>query len=166
SLHDALPISKKIVSVKTVKDGGVAVALAKMAFGNGLGAEISLDENLLLTKNIGSLIIESETLLEHRFLQEIGIVNDSSLLKINDSAFKINDLLKVSKSTFKELFSTQEKEKIVVEIDEKLNSTQPRNIFIKKHGIAKPRVFAPIFPGTNCEYETQNAFRKEGADVH
>src|SRR5690606_37193986 len=158
--------AKKIVSVKTVKDGGVAVAIAKMAFGNGLGAEISLEENLLLNKNIGSLIIESETVLEHRFLQEIGIVNDSSLLKINASAFKINDLLKVNKSTFEELFSTKEKEKIVVEIDEKLNSTQPRNIFIKKHGIAKPRVFSPIFPGTNCEYETQNAFRKEGADVH
>lgn len=158
--------AKKIVSVKTVKDGGVAVAIAKMTFGNGLGAEISLEENLLLNKNIGSLIIESETVLEHRFLQEIGIVNDSSLLKINASAFKINDLLKVNKSTFEELFSTKEKEKIVLNIDEKLNSTQPRNIFIKKHGIAKPRVFAPIFPGTNCEYETQNAFRKEGADVH
>ena len=157
--------TKKIVSVKTVKDGGVAVALAKMAFGNKLGAEVALDENLLLNKNIGSLIIESEGSLKNNLLQEIGEVKSSNQLSINELKFYINNLLQVNKSTFEELFSTKENEKIVVDIDEKLNSTEPRNIIIKKHGIAKPKVFAPIFPGTNCEYETQNAFRKEGAEV-
>lgn len=157
--------AKKIVSVKTVKDGGVAVALGKMTFGNKLGAEVTLDENLLLNKNIGSLIIESEGSLENNLLQEIGEVKNSNQLSINELKFDINNLLQVNKSTFEELFSTKENEKIVVDIDEKLNSTEPRNIIIKKHGIAKPKVFAPIFPGTNCEYETQNAFRKEGAEV-
>jgi phosphoribosylformylglycinamidine synthase len=65
-------------------------------------------------------------------------------------------------NTFENLFPTVEKEKITVEIDEKSNSVNPRNIIIKKHGIAQPKVFAPVFPGTNCEYDTLNAFRKRG----
>ena len=157
--------AKKIVSVKTVKEGGAAVALAKMTFGNKLGAEVSVDEQLLLNKNIGNFIIEATDNLDYALLQEIGEVNNSNQLKINSLSFNIDNLLEVNKNTFEELFRTKEQEKIVIEIDENLNSTAPRNIIINKHGIAKPRVFAPVFPGTNCEYETQNAFRKEGAKV-
>ncbi|MDQ0476382.1 phosphoribosylformylglycinamidine synthase [Chryseobacterium sp. MDT2-18] len=157
--------AKKIVSVKTIKEGGVAVALAKMSFGNQLGAEIKADENLLLTKNIGSLIIESSEVLESDLLQVIGEVNCSDSLKISSFNFNIKKLLEVWKGTFEELFPTTEKNKTVVEIDSELNSIQPRTIHILKHQLAKPKVFAPIFPGTNCEYETQNAFRKEGAEV-
>ncbi|WP_277110971.1 phosphoribosylformylglycinamidine synthase [Chryseobacterium taklimakanense] len=158
--------SKKVVSVKTVKDGGVAVAVAKMTFGNKLGAEISVDEKLLLDKNIGGLVIESTEKIDDSLLQYIGEVKNQNILVINNFEFEIEKLIQVNYHTFEELFPTKEKEKIVVEIDEKLNSTEPRIIFIKKHNIAKPRVFVPAFPGTNCEYETQNAFRKEGADVH
>lgn len=158
--------SKKVVSVKTVKDGGVAVAVAKMTFGNKLGAEISVDEKLLLEKNIGGFIIESTEKIDDNLLQYIGEVKNENVLIINKLEFEIEKLLQVNYNTFEELFPTKEKEKMVVEIDENLNSTEPRTIFIKKHNIAKPRVFVPTFPGTNCEYETQNAFRKEGADVH
>ena len=157
--------SKKIVSVKTIKEGGVAVALAKMSFGNHLGAEIKVDEDLLLTKNIGSLIIESSEDLESDLLQVIGEVKNLNILIISGFEFNIEKLLEVWKGTFEELFPTKEKSKMVVEIDSKLNSIQPRTIHILKHNLAKPKVFAPIFPGTNCEYETQNAFRKEGAEV-
>ena len=157
--------AKKIVSVKTIKEGGVAVALSKMSFGNHLGAEVELAEDLLLTKNIGSLIIESSAVLENDLLQVIGEVSNSNILKINTFEFNIGKLLEVWKGTFEELFPTAEEKKMVVEIDSKLNSIQPRSIQILKHKLAKPKVFAPIFPGTNCEYETQNAFRKEGAEV-
>jgi phosphoribosylformylglycinamidine synthase len=67
--------------VKTVKEGGVAVALAKMSFGNRLGAEINADETVLLAKNIGSLIIESKEELSSASLQLIGEVKDSGVLK-------------------------------------------------------------------------------------
>ena len=155
----------KIVSVKTVKEGGVAVALAKMSFGNRFGAEITVEEKSLLTKNIGSLIIESKEELSTVTLQFIGEVKDSNVLKINDSEFAIEKLLAANTNTFENLFSTVEREKIVVELDSKLNSINPRNIIIKKHAIAQPKVFAPVFPGTNCEYDTLNAFQKEGAIV-
>ncbi|MDP9955387.1 phosphoribosylformylglycinamidine synthase [Epilithonimonas hungarica] len=156
----------KIVSVKTVKEGGVAVALAKMSFGNKLGAEINIkDENVLLAKNIGSLVIESTEELSSVNLQLIGEVKNLNFLKINYLSFEIEKLLKANTETFENLFPTVEKEKLTVEIDEKFNSINPRNIIIKKHGIAKPRVFAPVFPGTNCEYDTLNSFQKEGAIV-
>ncbi|WP_426473719.1 phosphoribosylformylglycinamidine synthase [Chryseobacterium balustinum] len=156
----------KVVSVKIVKEGGVAVALAKMSFGNRLGAEINVaDENVLLAKNIGSLIIESTEELSSVELQLIGEVKDSNILKISNLNFEIEKLLEANTKTFENLFSTVEKEKIVVELDSKLNSINSRNIIIKKHGIAQPRVFAPVFPGTNCEYDTLNAFQKEGAIV-
>lgn len=157
--------NKTIVSVKTIKEGGVAVALAKMAFGNGLGAEINLDENYLLNKNIGSLIIETEKEIEHPLFNKIGVVKEHNDLVINGKPMAYSLLLNAYTSTFEKLFPTVEKDKIVVNIDESLNSIQPRNIIIKKHHLAKPRVFTPVFPGTNCEYETLNAFRKEGAEV-
>ncbi|MGV8914990.1 MAG: phosphoribosylformylglycinamidine synthase [Kaistella sp.] len=157
--------AKKIVSVKTLKEGGVAVALAKMSFGNNLGAQINLEEKDLLYKNIGSLLIESSVDLENDLLEAIGEVDNSSTLKINTIELSIDNLLEVWTGTFEKLFPTVENEKIIVEIPAEFNTIQPRTIHITKHGIAKPRVFAPVFPGTNCEYETQNAFRKEGAEV-
>lgn len=157
--------AKKIVSVKSVKDGGIAVALAKMSFGNRLGAEISADEKMLLTKNIGSLIIESSLVLDNNLLQQIGEVNHLGNLKINHLNINIEKLVEANLSTFENLFPTKEKEKTVINIVSSLNSIKPKSIQILKHGLAKPKVFAPVFPGTNCEYETQNAFRKEGADV-
>lgn len=158
----------KIVSVKTVKEGGIAVALAKMSFGNRLGADISTPLNVtnsLLAKNIGSLIIESKEELSSTNLQLIGKVVADEVLTINQQPITINQLLAANTNTFENLFPTIEKEKITVKIDEKLNSINPRNIIIKKHGIAQPKVFAPVFPGTNCEYDTLNAFAKEGAVI-
>lgn len=163
-LHENIK-SKKIVSIKTVKDGGVAVALAKMSFGNKLGAAITVEEKLLLSKTIGSLIIEATELIENEDLQLVGEVKDSNILNINDYKFEIEKLLQVNKSVFEELFPTVEKEKIVVEFESNLNLSRNRELKILKHSLSKPKVFAPIFPGTNCEYETQNAFRKEGAEV-
>lgn len=163
-IHENIKIGK-IVSVKTTKEGGVAVALAKMAFGNGLGAEVSVAEELLLSKNVGSFIIEANEELSHELLTNIGVVKQDADLVINGKSIAYSLLLKAYTETFDKLFPTVEKEKIEVNIDENLNSIQPRNIIIKKHHIAKPKVFTPVFPGTNCEYETLNAFRKEGAEV-
>lgn len=152
-----------ITAVKTVKDGGVAVALAKMSFGNRLGASVDLPDALLLKKSIGSLIIESETELNFEGLTKIGKVAEVPALIINGEEFGITELHDANTATFEELFPTKEKEALVIE--PKATEKPLPEIIMKKHGIAKPRVFAPVFPGTNCEFETQNAFRKEGAEV-
>jgi len=152
-----------IVAAKTVKEGGVAVALAKMSFGNQLGCEVNYDGDLL-AKSIGSIIVESVAAIAHPLFKKIGgVVNDEELI-INNSTFNTQHLLKTYTSTFEELFPTTEPKAEVMELDASLNNTEPANIIIKKHGIT-PKVFAPVFPGTNCEFETKNAFRKEGATV-
>ncbi|ACU07244.1 Phosphoribosylformylglycinamidine synthase, synthetase subunit [Flavobacteriaceae bacterium 3519-10] len=157
--------SGNIVSVKTVKAGGVAVALAKMSFGNLLGANVEVSESLLLSENVGSFIIECKNEMKVSSLQLIGEVKNSEILKINGLDFNIKNLLEANTLTFENLFPTVEGKKSVLEIDAKYNGTKAEQIKIVSHKLAKPRVFAPIFPGTNCEYETQNAFRKEGAEV-
>ncbi len=160
-----LILQKKIVSVKTIKEGGVAVALAKMSFGNKLGARINLPDADVLKKNIGGLLIESTEKLPLALLKEIGEVVEHEILKINNLEFNISKLLEVWTGTFEELFPTKEAEKIIVDIDQKEHATQSQSITILNHQLSKPKVFLPVFPGTNCEYETQNAFRKEGAEV-
>ncbi|SEF68391.1 phosphoribosylformylglycinamidine synthase [Halpernia humi] len=157
--------TKKIVSVKTIKDGGVAVALAKMSFGNFLGAEINLDNDLLLSKNIGSFLIESSEKLDFNLLKLIGEVKNTLVLKINYLEFNIENLLEINTSTFESVFPTVEKEKVIINLDENLEGINQKTINIISHKIGMPQVFAPLFPGTNCEYETQNAFRKEGVKV-
>lgn len=157
--------NQNIVSAKTIKEGGIAVALAKMSFGNGLGVDIEVDENELFWNNIGALVLETSSELSHPHLTKIGEVIDNSFLKINDHIFDIDELKSAWTGTFEGLFPTIEREKIVIDIDEKENMVNPQAVVIKKHSIAKPRVFTPVFPGTNCEYETLNAFRKEGAEV-
>ena len=166
-----------IVSAKTVKEGGVAVALAKMSFGNKLGCEVNYDGELL-AKSIGSMIVESTNELDNPLFKKIGEVKDSGELKFQTSPFRsaqgayelltsnfqLPTLLNEYTYTFEELFPTKEPKKEVIELDESLHNTEPTNIIIKKHGIV-PKVFAPVFPGTNCEFETKNAFRKEGATV-
>lgn len=157
--------TKKIVSVKTIKDGGVAVALAKMSFGNFLGVEINIENDLLLSKNIGGFIIESSEKLDFNLLKLIGEVKNNLVLKINNLEFNIENLLKVNTSTFENVFPTVEKEKVIIDLDKNLEGINQKTIHIVSHKMAMPQVFAPLFPGTNCEYETQNAFRKEGAKV-
>ncbi|MDL1912947.1 MAG: phosphoribosylformylglycinamidine synthase [Bergeyella sp.] len=157
--------TKKIVSVKTIKKGGVAVALAKMAFGNRKGADLTLPETFIFEENIGGFVVESEVELFHESLTKIGRVTDSDFLEINKTKFYLDPLRAAYESTFESLFPTREKDKKIVVLDESIQGINRRSIGIRKHMIAKPRVFVPVFPGTNCEYETQNAFMKEGAEV-
>lgn len=163
-IHAAIQ-AKQVVSVKTIKKGGLAVALAKMAFGNKLGAIVSVSSESLLTNSIGSLVLESTEPLESAHLIEIGKVSSEPILQFTEERFSIDELLGAYKGTFESLFPTKEKEAIVVSLDESLNSKKASSLLKASHGIAKPRVFAPVFPGTNCEYETINAFAKEGAIV-
>ena len=137
-----------------------------MSFGNHLGAEISADDKVLLEKNLASLVIESTGNIENILIKEIGAVNSSNTLKINNLEYSIDNLLEAWTGTFKKLFPTEERKAEVVTFDESLNGTNKSSIEIISHKIAKPKVFIPLFPGTNCEYETLNAFRKEGADVN
>ena len=159
--------SGKIVSVKTVKDGGISVAIAKMSFGNRLGAIIDYDDHLLET-NIGSLIIESSYYISDSNFIPIGEITHHKHLNFNGISINIDELIKNWEKTFDPIFSYREnavpikQEEIPIKQEEKYD----RIIWkckLKTKGI--PRVFIPIFPGTNSEFESIRAFEKEGALV-
>ncbi|NAW51550.1 phosphoribosylformylglycinamidine synthase [Elizabethkingia argentiflava] len=154
-----------IVSVKTLKDGGLAVALAKMSFGNHLGAEVFADTKNILEKNLASLVIETTVNIENNLFKEIGEIKKSKSLIINGLEFCIDDLLQAWTDTFSRLFPTEERQAERITFEGKLEGISKVPIEIISHKIANPKVFIPLFPGTNCEYETLNAFYKEGAEV-
>ncbi|WP_185869739.1 phosphoribosylformylglycinamidine synthase [Blattabacterium cuenoti] len=162
--------SGKIVSVKTIKDGGISIAIAKMSFGNRLGAIINCKEHLLET-SIGSLIIESSsTILDNNFIL-IGEIISSKNMIINGISININKSIKNWLKTLSPIFSYNEKnneKNNEKKIDIKVKNRKKNNIIwkckYKKKGI--PRVFIPIFPGTNSEFESIRAFKKEEAIVN
>jgi len=149
---------KKIIAAKTVKQGGVAVALAKMSFGNKIGFEICTSENLL-SETMGSIVFESTELLGDDFIF-IGKTNESTQLSFNGTAINIEEAISSWTQPFENLFptsTTTEKHDIPA-----IHSSSKT---IKNIGFGKPTVVLPIFPGTNCEFETAEAFEKEGAIV-
>ena len=150
--------SGKIVAAKHVKDGGIATTIAQMSFGNQIGAEIYSDKDLL-TLNIGTLILESKEMLEGDF-QLIGKTKLSNILEFNRIPISIEEAQSHWTQTFEKIFPTKTKFN-----NHPIPSLAAPSKKINNIGFGKPNVFVPVFPGTNCEYETIDAFEKENANV-
>ncbi|MDR2122270.1 MAG: phosphoribosylformylglycinamidine synthase [Flavobacteriaceae bacterium] len=151
----------KIVSVKTIKNTHPAVELAKMAFGNDLGVEISIDDTICIT---GSVLIESEETLDYPHVKKIGTVTEDPVMKINSLKINISVLKQSYEQTLEPVFASKTKnaesfKKLLTEENKKPDIT------IKIENTDKPKVVIPIFPGTNCEYESIKVFQREGAKV-
>ncbi len=157
--------NKKLASAYAVGFGGVVEAISKMSFGNLMGAEINVCDCVLFKKKYGSFIIETAETLDDELLTFIGKTVDNGEIKINGTAFAINDLLKSNFQNFDKIYK--------VSVDAKFNKAvdtykigEAREIavypFDKKDTV---KVFIPVFPGTNCDYDTAKAFRREGAIV-
>ncbi|WP_185878006.1 phosphoribosylformylglycinamidine synthase [Blattabacterium cuenoti] len=162
-------INKKIISVKTIKDGGISIAIAKMSFGNQLGVEINYDKNLLET-HIGSLIIESSSHLPKEFIL-IGKVTGSKYLKFNGISISINMSMKYWLSKldryqvlYKNINIKNHKTSKIYDLNILKSKKNNHHYNLKKIGY--PNVFIPIFPGTNGEYESIRAFKNYGAKVN
>lgn len=150
---------KKICSAQIVKEGGLAVALAKMCFGNQIGAKIWYEESLLETLH-GSLILESTEPLED-FLK-IGDTTGEPNLRIKSEKIPLKELVENWLATFEPLFPTEflSEPSKTKPLQKEANSP---NIYIGKPLNSKPKVVMPVFFGTNCEYETEKVFREAGA---
>ncbi|WP_185868612.1 phosphoribosylformylglycinamidine synthase [Blattabacterium cuenoti] len=164
--------SKKIISVKTVKDGGISIAIAQMSFGNRLGAIINCKKNLL-DLQIGSLIIESSSYLSDDFILIGKVISNKSLI-FNDVSIDINvaqfHWLKTLSSVFSFEHDKKEKRNTIIQnhIEKKTIIHQSEfSTVIGKSSFYKgiPRVFIPIFPGTNGEFESIRSFHKVGSII-
>ncbi|MGI9525887.1 MAG: phosphoribosylformylglycinamidine synthase [Weeksellaceae bacterium] len=154
----------KIVSAQLIKDGGLAVALAQMSFGNELGAEINTELDLL-EPMIGSLVLETTSELEE--FTKIGQVSFGDTLVINNASFDIDELIKAWLQTFEDLFPTRFGDHAQDAARSEISATiaHDHNPGVSILKAEKPKVVLPIFSGTNCEYESQKVFEEAGAEV-
>lgn len=150
----------KIISAFTLQFGGIMEALAKMSFGNDLGFNIDTKENLF-DYGYGSFVVETEQPLEHPDAVLLGRVADEFV--VNGEKLDKTRILAAWRGTFDAIYPEmvpnkfQEKAidtKAVVNTNQEIKPQQPTN---------EPFVVLPVFPGTNCDYDTARAFEKAGA---
>lgn len=150
----------KIISAFTLQFGGIMEALAKMSFGNDLGFNIDTKENLF-DYGYGSFVVETEQPLEYPDAILLGRVADEFV--VNGEKLDKTRILAAWRGTFNAIYPEmvpnkfQEKAidtKAVVNTNQELKPQQTTN---------EPFVVLPVFPGTNCDYDTARAFEKAGA---
>ena len=162
----ALIAEKKIVSCYALDSKGIPAAVSKMGFGNGFGAKISEDLDLdeLFENQLGNLIAE----VPEEYIADIdtdytivGTVTDGDFI-YKDMVISQADALSAWKGTLEKVFPTKAV-KDVSPVESPVYKAD--SIHICKNPIAKPTVFIPVFPGTNCEYDSTRAFQRAGAKV-
>ncbi|MBO7344590.1 MAG: phosphoribosylformylglycinamidine synthase [Clostridia bacterium] len=163
-LIEKLNAEKKILACYTLTYGGVAEAVMKMAFGNGVGFKfenISLDE--IFGYNYGGFVVELESGAELEKASVIGYTTDDNAISYANEKIELNALLNDYENKLESVFKCNDVESSKGEIP-KLSYTA-NEWATSPVKFAKPRVLVPVFPGTNCEYDTKKAFSRAGAEV-
>ncbi|WP_288221551.1 phosphoribosylformylglycinamidine synthase [uncultured Clostridium sp.] len=162
---------KKVISASSIKFGGVSEIITKMSLGNKIGAEVeNLTKEELFGFNYGSLVLEVKNYVEvdKEFegcaYKVIGktIKDRAIILREYDINFELDTLEEILEEKLSKVFKIKTKDKKEVVNIDLFEYKEIKTPIIK---IAKPKVFIPVFSGTNCEYDSARAFRKEGADV-
>ena len=164
---------KKAVSAYAIGFGGIVEAISKMAFGNKLGVIIDakLNAEELFLPDYGSLIIEmtkedADGLSDYGFSSDdydvIGVVTDDDVIRYGSTSIAIEEACSSWMQTLEDVYPTRT-DNSYEKFDTKLYDA--KKIYVAKNKVAKPKVFIPVFPGTNCEYDTIKAFEAAGADV-
>ena len=160
--------SGKIVSAYALDRHGVAAAVSKMAFGNRKGAKIehNVDKRDLFAPAFGDIIAEVEDGKVGELAityTEIGEVTEEPVLAYGDVKIALADAQDAWTGTLEKVFATKSAADSDAKVEEKLFNTS--DIHICSHKIGQPTVFIPVFPGTNCEYDSARAFERAGAKV-
>lgn len=159
----------KILSAAAVKFGGIAETAALMAFGNQIGVELNTDLDLLRYYPSAIMIEHKEALdipaeVKENFNQ-IGKTNLSQNLDFNGTEILVSAAKVAWKSTFSRLFPEKTMKSETPIFDLKIESNKKINQSPYLNSGIRPKVFIATFPGTNSEYDSAKAFRKEGADT-
>ena len=163
-----------IVSAYALDSRGAAAALAKMAFGNHLGVTFAEDVQLsdLFENAVGDIVAEvpADRLKQlgaaHEQLgaahEELGTVTEKPVFVFGGTEISLDEMLSAWKGTLEKVFpSTAEQGNDPVESP----VYHAKEIHVCRNKVARPTVFIPVFPGTNCEYDSAKAFERAGADV-
>ena len=156
-----------IVSAYALDSRGAAAALAKMAFGNHLGVTFAEDVQLsdLFENAVGDIVAEvpADRLEElGAAYEELGTVTEAPVFVFGQTQISLDEMLSAWKGTLEKVFpSTAEQGSDPVDSP----VYQAKEIHVCRNKVARPTVFIPVFPGTNCEYDSAKAFERAGADV-
>ena len=157
----------QIVSAYAIGFGGVCEALAKMSFGNEKGADIRIDEQKLFDYQYGSILVETTQDLDIEDAVLLGEVTSSKALVINGEAICRETLYEACTAPFSKVYPAtmkpQHQELLPKCVAAKACSQKPATPQDLK-GKA-PIVYIPVFPGTNCDFDSAKAWRKAGAEV-
>lgn len=155
-----------IKAAAVVRKGGLAGAISKMSFGNqvGFSAVAELADDLWFSRRPGSFVIEwaGESTPDLPGAQLLGATQDSKWIQVGGHKLALEELQKAWEAPLEEVFPTR----VPTE-----SPTIPHQLFephVRPQATtrtAKPRVLIPVFPGTNCEYDSQRAFEEQGAEV-
>lgn len=151
--------NKKILSCYTLTYGGIAEAVYKMCIGNGFGFEYNSKISLkdIFKYNYGGFIIETEENIDEIYL---GKIISEKYILYKKEKIDLKKLSLIYENKLEKIYSCN------IKIDKKPIknfSYETKNRIVSKIKIAKPKVIIPVFPGTNCEYESAKAFEYAGA---
>ena len=156
----------KIVSAYALDGNGIVPAVSKMAFGNKLGVKLehNLDPRDAFAPGFGSIVAEvpadkvGELSITYTVIGEVT-EKDFSYGNVSISS---DEALAAWKGTLEKVFPT-----VAVKDTTKIETPiyKADSIYVCRHKVARPKVFIPVFPGTNCEYDSTKAFERAGADV-
>ena len=157
----------KIISAYTLDSKGIAAAVSKMAFGNKMGVKIehNVDQRDLFTAGYGDIVAEvpdgkvGELSITYTV---IGEVTDRAAFEYGNTVITMDEALSAWTGTLEKVFRTRATENKEC-VETPVYKTD--SVYVCKNKIAKPRVFIPVFPGTNCEYDSKKAFERAGAEV-
>ena len=156
-----------IISAYAVEAGGIAEAVSKMAFGNKLGVKVehNVDPRDFFAPGWGNIVCEVPDGKVGNLgitYTVIGEVTDRAAFEYGNVTISMDEALNAWTRTLEDVFATEsgvEQKEVRTEI---YNTDK---VYICKNKVAKPRVFIPVFPGTNCEYDSAKAFERAGAEV-
>ena len=163
-----LALDGKILSAHTVGQGGIAAAVSLMAFGNRLGVKLNPDWETypLFLPEYGSIIIEVDDTFNADELpacaHPLGVTTKDNFIEACGERVMLDDAIAAWQAPLSDVFPEKDGRAPVKVGYEKYTERSAHRPAVK---IAKPRVLVPVFPGTNCEYDTQRAFERAGAKV-
>ena len=162
-------IGKGAIRSAYALDGkGLAAAVSKMAFGNKLGVTIAEDvtAETLFAPGFGNIVAEVKEeflpIIKEASGVVVGEVNDAQKFVYKEMSLSMEEAIAAWTGTLERVFptrATEGKEKVQSDVYD------TKNIYVCKNKVAKPTVFIPVFPGTNCEYDSAKAFERAGANT-
>ena len=160
--------SGKIVSAYALDRHGIAAAVSKMAFGNGFGVKLehSLDPRDAFAPAFGDLVAEvpaDQVGSLSIAYTVIGEVTAEQTFAYGSEKLELGEAKEAWMNTLENVFATKSAADSDEPVEEKLYNAS--EIHICSHKIGQPTVFIPVFPGTNCEYDSRRAFERAGAKV-